>query len=287
MVVARRKEAAHLFSQVKRHFPPRGGPRRTHEGRSGRTLSTNSSRRPQPSDGQLTTRYEKPIFARASARSRTTSHGSEIERSLARTTEAGSRPAAWAARSSTAVFRSSDSTEPNECHTSACRAAMGMVRRSPPAPIQIGGCGCWTGRGWYVARSILGHEEPHDLHRLFQPLGSFPDRRERDAELSMFPFEPGGSDGKLEPSSGDPIHSHGLRRQDGGVAVGHSRHERAQSDPLCRGGQGGEEGPPLHAGAARVTVEGLEMVEDPCAVEPALLGESGPPQELRPVELML
>ena len=111
------------------------------------TSAANSSTRARPSDGQLAIRWVNPAARNSSASRRTESHDSEIDRLVERPMPAGSRPAAYAARSMTADFRASSDTEPKPCHTSAWRAARGSMTLAPPAPIQIGGCGCCTGRG--------------------------------------------------------------------------------------------------------------------------------------------
>ena len=72
------------------------------------------------------------------------------------------------------------------------------MRFSPDAPIQIGGCGCCTGRGRSVAslhlevlaleREVVGGEQAaDDLHRFLERVDAVLQRRERDAELVCAP----------------------------------------------------------------------------------------------------
>src|SRR6185503_20787199 len=78
-----------------------------------------------------------------------------------------------------------------------------------------------------------------------------------------------------------------LRRQHGGVPVGHPRDERAE--PHTRGltREPREQRPPLERWPLRIGVERLEVIEDPDAFEAGVLGEPSARNDLVPRELML
>src|SRR5436305_11437184 len=103
----------------------------------------------------------------------------------------------------------------------------------------------------------------------------------------MLLLEPRRPDAHLQPALGDMIHGDGLRGEDGRMAVGDPGDERAEADPLRGGRERRQKRPRLHAGSARISVERLEVIEDPRAVEAGVLREPDALEELRPGPLML
>ena len=136
-------------------------------------------------------------------------------------------------------------------------------------------------------RSILGHQQPNDLDRLLEHLHAICHRRERDAELAVFLLEPRRPDPELEASVRHVVQGDRLGREDGRMTVRHPGDHGPQPDPLGARGQRGQQRPRLETRAARVAVQGLEVVEHPRRREAGVLGIPGSRQELRPFQLVL
>ena len=167
------------------------------------------------------------------------------------------------------------------------------MRFSPDAPIQMGGCGCCTGRGSSVAslhlevatlegEAVGRQQAAHDLHRFFEPVDALLQRGERNAERVVLPVEPRGAVGELEPAVRRVVDGDGLGREDRRVPVGHAGDEQPEPCALGDAAPCREGGVPFEALTRPVAVHRLEVVETPDAVEPQLVGEAGTGCHLRP-----
>ena len=126
---------------------------------------------------------------------------------------------------------------------SAYLAAILSVRCSPPPPTRIGGPPAWIGFGMLrmsghlvVAalerRPVLREHRLRDRQRLVEPVHALADRREVEPEGVVLGLEPGRTEPKIGAPAGDHVERRGRLREQGGVAVGHAGHERAEADRL-------------------------------------------------------
>ena len=103
----------------------------------------------------------------------------------------------------------------------------------------------------------------------------------------VFRLVPRGADRAPDPAVRQVVDGHDLRREHRRHAVRHAGHERSEAHARRLSRQAGQERPGLHRRTARIRVERLEMIEDPDALDPGVLGESRPRHDLVPRELML
>ena len=134
---------------------------------------------------------------------------------------------------------------------------------------------------------VLGEEPAQDLHTLLEPLHALGDRRERDPELAVLLRVPGGAHRALDAPARDMVHRYHLGGQHRGMSVSHASHEGSESHSRCLARECGEKGPRFERRSLRVSVERLEVVEHPHAVETRILSEPNTRDELVPGELVL
>ena len=115
------------------------------------------------------------------------------------------------------------------------------MRFSPDAPIQIGGCGCCTGRGNSVASftwkclpsnvnaSVVSSPRTICTASSNASMRSF-ESRERDAELGVLLVEPRRAVRQLEPTARRVVDRDRLGREHRRMAVRHAGHEQAEPD---------------------------------------------------------
>ena len=186
------------------------------------------------------------MFRYCSIVRRTSSNGSDSDSDDARTMPEGSRPALSARSSMRRDIASKYSGGANECHTSAHFAAVGNPRFGPFAPIQIGGCGCCTGRGRICASwsdtwcPLYDTVSPLISRVTISSASSSRSKRAPtggnvEAELAVLCVEPGGTEREVEPSVRRVVDRDRLRREQRRVPVGHAGDE--QPEPDARGGR--------------------------------------------------
>ena len=158
------------------------------------------------------------------------------------------------------------------------------MRFSPDAPIQIGGCGCCTGRGSSVA-SRTWKCSPSNVNpsvvssprtictassnastRSFSAGNGMPSSRCSSSNHAA-PYD------ELEPAARRVVDRDGLGREHRRVAVGHAGDEQAEAHPLGDAAPRGERRVALEALPGAVAVHRLEVVEAPDAVEAEPVGE--------------
>ena len=136
-------------------------------------------------------------------------------------------------------------------------------------------------------RVVLGEQQSQDLDPFLEAVHALGSRGEGDAELAVLRVVPRGPHRALHASAGEVIDRDDLGGEHRGVPVGHARDERAEPHARGLAGEPREQRPRLERRAAGITVERLEVVEGPDAVEAGILGKPGARDELAPRELVL
>src|SRR4051794_16232137 len=134
---------------------------------------------------------------------------------------------------------------------------------------------------------LFSEERAEDLDAFLEAVHPLLGRRERDAELAMFRLVPRRADRALDAPAGEVIDRDDLRCQHGGGAMRHPGGERPEPNAGSLTSETRQQRPTLERRALRVSVERLEVVEDPDAVEAGVLGEASARDDLVPGQLVL
>ena len=126
-------------------------------------------------------------------------------------------------------------------------------------------------------RRRLGEHGPDDLEGLLQAVHPLLDGREVEAVAGVLVVVPGGADPEDGPSGGDDVEGGDDLGQEGRIPVGDAGHHRPEGGAGGPGGDSGEEA----VGLQHRVLPGpddadlVEVVHDPEAVEPVVLGGGG------------
>ena len=118
---------------------------------------------------------------------------------------------------------------------------------------------------------------------------ALPEGREGDAVGAVLVLVPAGADTQLDASPAEVVHGGEGVREDGGMAVVHAQHERADAQVLRLAGEGGHDGGALPVVAVVLVHEG-GLVEVVGGVDPVEAGGIGPGPEtaqLRHLDVLL
>ena len=117
----------------------------------------------------------------------------------------------------------------------------------------------------------------------------FPRGEEGDAVGAVFVLVPAGADAQLDAAAAEVVHGGQGVREDGGMAIVHAQHERADAQVLRLAGEGGHDGRALPVVAVVLVHEG-GLVEVVGGVDPVEAGGIGPGPEtakLRHLDVLL
>ena len=134
---------------------------------------------------------------------------------------------------------------------------------------------------------ILREEPPQDLHALLQAVHPLAHRRERDAVRPMLGLVPGGAHRALHPPLREVVERDHLGREHRGPAMGHPGHHRPQADRRGLPGEPRQERPGLEVRALGIADQREEVVADPDALDPQVLGHQRPVHEVVEAQMML
>ncbi|GAC1479174.1 MAG: hypothetical protein PVSMB9_02470 [Candidatus Dormibacteria bacterium] len=103
----------------------------------------------------------------------------------------------------------------------------------------------------------------------------------------MLGLVPGCPKAELEAAVRDLVDRDRLGRQHRWMPIRHPTDEGAKPDSRGVRGQAGKQRPSFQTRPAGVTIQRFEVVENPGPVEPMFFCELDPPEQFRPLELVL
>ena len=118
-----------------------------------------------------------------------------------------------------------------------------------------------------VVRAFLGQQGDDHIARLVEAVHALLDAEQVDPVRVRLVGVPPGAEPELQPAVRDLVERCRHVGEDGGVAVGHARHEHADAEPARCLGQRREREPTLEARAGAVAEDRLEVVERPPRLE--------------------
>ena len=129
-------------------------------------------------------------------------------------------------------------------------------------------------------RPLLALEPVDDLDGLLEATHAVAGRRQVDAVPPVLILVPAGPDAEDQSTPADVIDGHGLLQQHDRMPEGVARDERADADPRCLRRDGGQQRPCLVHRRPRPAIGVDEVVDEPAVIEPELLRELEPPDDV-------
>ena len=126
-----------------------------------------------------------------------------------------------------------------------------------------------------------GPQPGDDLQLLAEPVEPLGQRRERDAQVTVFLLDPGGADAEFGPAAAHRVHGGDRDGERPGPAVRGRGHERAQPHSFGLNGETGQRGPRIGRTVTGVVrFDPLVVVGPEEGVEAGFLGGPGQRQDL-------